>query len=647
MATTDHPGDPTSRRPAPGDVEPSDLAGNLADVDGTPHYVVRDVDRMPPFLMSIVSDGDRWMFLSSGGGLTAGRRDAAHALFPYETDDRLHLLAGLNGSVTAIRIHGRRSDAIWRPMIGQTGADGHRTLSKSVPGDAAVFTETDIDAGLTFSYRWASGDRFGFIRTATLTNDGDRPVSVDIVDGIRNILPHGLDPALYLPKGNLTNAYKRGELIDEGTRLATFSLESMVTDRAEPSEALQATVTWSTGLEEATVSLRPDAVRIFESKSTDYGGDLVTGVPGAYFLTDTVDLEPGQTRTWHIVADVALDQSDVASLRNELRGLRDPEPALEQSISATRRALVEIMDRADAAQCTGDEIATAHHFSNVTYNVMRGGLPMDGYAIDIGEFMEYLSRRNATVATRHGEALAALGNTVNRTDLLEAIARTDDVDLVRLGNDYLPFSFSRRHGDPSRPWNAFSIQVTSTDGSPVNHYEGNWRDIFQNWEATAMSFPDYLAGMVSVFVNASTPDGFNPYRITSDGIDWEVPDPDDPWGNIGYWGDHQITYLLRLLEAHDRYRPGEIARLLSERRFTYANVPYRIVPYDQMLTDPKSTIDYDEDAVQVIEQRIGDVGADGRLVWDGGSPYTSPWPRSSWYLRSPSSRTSYPTVASG
>src|SRR6266404_9045291 len=107
-------------------------------------------------------------------------------------------------------------------------------------------------------------------------------------------------------------------------------------------------------------------------------------------------------------------------------------------------------------------------------------------------------------------------------------------------HDALPITFSRRHGDPSRPWNRFSIRVRKDDGTPAMNYQGNWRDIFQNWEALCTSFPSFLPSMVAKFVNASTADGFNPYRITRAGVEWEEPDPEDPWSNIGYWGDHQI-----------------------------------------------------------------------------------------------------------
>ena len=61
--------------------------------------------------------------------------------------------------------------------------------------------------------------------------------------------------------------------------------------------------------------------------------------------------------------------------------------------------------------------------------------------------------------------------------------------------------------------------------------------------------------MISKFLNASTADGYNPYRITSDGIDWETIEPDNPWSFIGYWGDHQVIYLLKLLEISRRSLP--------------------------------------------------------------------------------------------
>jgi hypothetical protein len=591
----------------------------LADVDGQRHYVIDDVDRMPPFLMSVVSDGDRWMFVSSSGALTAGRGDANTALFPYVTDDRLHSAAGQIGPVTRLWIDTPGERVLWRPFADRRRSEVRRHLAKSVIGDSVLFEERHEGLGVVFRYRWSSSERFGFVRTTTIVNEGRAHHRFSVLDGLVDVMPYGLEPAQYQRLSNLTQAYKRSEVIDPETRLAVFSLESPVSDRAEPVEVLRAAVVWSTGLD-GFVSTDIAAVAAFETGQDMAPVHVATGVPGAYLIRADLDIAPGDEVTWYVSADVGRDQSDVVELRHTLR--HDP-TVVDQLLAETRRTaerLVRIMAPADALQCTGDDIASAHHFANVTYNVMRGGIPLDGYAIDTTDFALFVTQRNRPVADRHAGWLAELPGSLTRGDLDERIARrvaeTGDVHLARLGDEYLPFSFSRRHGDPSRPWNEFSIQVSDGAGRPVVYYEGNWRDVFQNWEALCASFPEFLPGVVSMFVNASTPDGHNPYRITRAGIDWEVPDADDPWANIGYWGDHQIVYLLRLLEATDRYLPGEIGRRLTVREHTYADVPYRIAPYDDLVRHPKATIHFDVSANERAGQRVADIGGDGKLLVD-------------------------------
>lgn len=122
--------------------------------------------------------------------------------------------------------------------------------------------------------------------------------------------------------------------------------------------------------------------------------------------------------------------------------------------------------------------------------------------------------------------------------------------------------------------------------------------------------------MIFKFVDAITPDGYNPYRVTREGFEWEVPDPRDPWSYVGYWGDHQVIYLLRLLEASERYHPGFIAKLSTRRLFAYANIPYRIKPYEDMLNDPRKTIEFDFTLNQEIQKKVSMIGTDGKLVQD-------------------------------
>jgi len=55
---------------------------------------------MPDFFISIVSDSDHWMFISSNGSLSAGRKDRNNALFPYYTVDKIHDYKDISGSKT-------------------------------------------------------------------------------------------------------------------------------------------------------------------------------------------------------------------------------------------------------------------------------------------------------------------------------------------------------------------------------------------------------------------------------------------------------------------------------------------------------------------------------------------------------------------
>jgi len=295
---------------------------------------------------------------------------------------------------------------------------------------------------------------------------------------------------------------------------------------------------------------------------------------------------------------------------------------IEADIQLGSKNLARIVGTSDGFQVTEDRLSANHHFANVLFNVMRGGLFADNYWLPKEDLVEFIRVTNREVFERCGPLLEGLGQRIHYSDLIEAAERTKDLDIKRLCYEYLPLSFSRRHGDPSRPWNKFNIEVKKDDGSELLNYEGNWRDIFQNWEALSLSIPNFVESMICKFVNASTADGYNPYRITKNGIDWEKPDPSDPWANIGYWGDHQIIYLLKFLELSKSYHPGTLKNFLTADLFCYANVPYRIKAYEDLLVDPHNTIDFDETADRLIQQRVASTGSDGRLLWNtSGSVY--------------------------
>jgi len=588
------------------------VTGGLVEVDGERWYRIDRVERMAPFLMTVVSDSDLWMFVSSAGPLTAGRRDADHALLPYETDDRLHRAVGVSGPVTLLtrEVDGRHE--VWQPFARRPEAGCTRSIAKHVRGDALLLEEVNPAWGLSVRTTWEPSRSYGWVRRTELADLTGEGASVEVLDGLLDVMPTGVDAVTEQVRSNLVDAYKRSETGQWGTA-AVYALESLITDQAEPAEALAATLLWSAGLDDAVVHLDERVVDDVWRGRDRAPVELLTGRRGAYLLRSAVSVPAGGVVSWSLVADIGLGH---AELHDRVRLAADPAAvdlvAADVRLGAAR--LETLLAGADAFQRTADPVADAHHLSNALFNAMRGGVFPDGYDLPVSDLLDFLHRRNGDVYDRHAGELGSGGTSIHLDDLAALAEAGGDPDLVRLVLEYLPLTFSRRHGDPSRPWNRFSIRVTDDDGGRLLSYEGNWRDIFQNWEALLRSYPRYHANVVAKFVNASTVDGYNPYRISRDGIDWEVPDPDDPWSNIGYWGDHQIVYLLRLLEGWEASDPDGLGAWLDRPVFTYADVPYRLAGHAAMLADPRDTITYDTARADEVDVRVAATGADGRLV---------------------------------
>jgi len=605
---------PTASTGCPKDASPV-VSGSLLDIAGEKYYCVSNHDEIEPFFMSLVSDSDHWLFISSNGSLTVGRKDPDHALFPYYTDDRIHDGQDQTGSTTIFRICRGGRTQLWEPfsqrMEGLYAVT--RNLCKSVYGNKILFEEINHDLAMTFRYEWMNSERFGFVRRATLVNHGELPCLVEMVDGIQNVLPWGVERRFQAEYSTLADGYKRTELL-EGSGLALFRLSSVPVDKPEPSEALRVNLAWSTGLEPALRLLSTAQIRGFRKGAPLHEERDVRGQRGAYLLNATLDLGPGQQKEWLIVAEVDQDARAVVALKGRLMAGVDLKAEVLEDVARGTQNLLRIVASADGLQATGDQLNACRHFSNTLFNVLRGGVPSAGYHITRSDLKLFLGQSNKDVVRRQARFLDELPDTILHSELLAQTVSQGDPDLERLVMEYLPLTFSRRHGDPSRPWNSFSIQLKDEQGRKSLNYEGNWRDIFQNWEALGYSFPGYLESMIFKFADCSTVDGFNPYRLMRVGFDWEVSDPHDPWSFIGYWGDHQVIYLLKLLEASRQFHPGQLARLLERQVFTYANVPYRIKPYQDMLANPQSTIEFDETIHRVAQELASTLGADGLLV---------------------------------
>jgi len=587
-------------------------------IEGENFFCISNHDQMRAFFMSIVSDSNHWMFISSNGGISAGRKSAEYALFPYYTADKITESYDNTGSKSIFQIKENDEIHIWEPFSERNNSlySISRNIYKNAIGNKIIFEEINHNFELTFRYEWNNSNRYGFVRKSSLENKSNTDIQINVLDGIQNIMPDGVSSDLQNSTSILVDAYKRNEL-DTNSGMGIFALSAIIVDKAEPSEALKANIAWSVGLENPLHLLSSLQLDSFRKGLPIVEEVDIKAEKGSYFINKELNLSPGEKKKWLIVSDVNQSQADVVAIINEITTNKTLYTKIEEDISLGSKRLKELNASSDGIQLSADVYRDTRHFSNTLFNIMRGGIFDFNYQIEKWDLLNYLSGANKEVYEKHKNILDNLSETFTVFELENIYNQVEDKNFKRLCTEYLPLKFSRRHGDPSRPWNKFSINTRSAvDHSKILDYEGNWRDIFQNWEALAMSYPGFTRSMIHKFLNATTFEGYNPYRVTKGGFDWETVEPDNPWSYIGYWGDHQIIYLLKLLEINEKYFPGQLSSQFSKEQFVYANVPYKIKSYSEILKNAKDTIEFDEKLDAEIKRNMQRLGSDAALLVD-------------------------------
>ncbi len=590
------------------------VEGSYIEIEGDLFYRISNFDKMDPFFINIVSGSDHWIYISSRGGITAGRKNPDNSLFPYYTDDIIHESGETTGSKTIIKVTSGEKTYLWEPLSEKYEGIYHvtRNIYKNIPGTKILFEETNHKFNLTYQYCWTTSEKFGFVKTSGLKYNGKQSIKVELLDGIMNILPAGVYQQMQTEFSTLLDGYKKNEL-ERSSGIGIYALSSLQSDRAEPGEALFATLVWSSGINVEKYLLSSGQLPAFRKNMPIKNESEVKGIRGAYFINSTISLKPEEQKKWFITAEINQNIGDLIHLK-KLIGDNRAGDLLLTDINLSTERLKKIVSQGDGLQLTGKKLNSSRHFANTLFNLMRGGIFDNSYLINKADFILFLGKTNPYVLEANKEFINTLKNEISHSALIKAVRKQGDKHFTKLALEYLPLTFSRRHGDPSRPWNRFSIEIKDKKNEKILNYQGNWRDIFQNWEALALSYPGFIESMITKFLNASTADGYNPYRVTREGFDWEVQEPHNPWSNIGYWGDHQIIYLLKLLELSRQFNPGKLEEFINEEIFSYANLPYRIKSYNDILKDPQSTIEFDEELDSFIRKEMELHGADSAFL---------------------------------
>jgi len=379
------------------------IEGHFTRIGNEKFYKISNCNRMPDFFMTIVSDSDHWMFISSNGSLSAGRKNRNNALFPYYTVDKIYDSKGITGSKTLLLISKNEKTFLWEPFSDDAEKiySIQRNLYKSIYGNKIIFEEINQDLGIGFSYGWYNSEKYGFVRKSEIVNLSSNFVNVEIIDGITNILPNGIDFDFQNTFSNLSDAYKKSELIVD-TKLGLYMLSSIPVDRAEPSESLRSTTVWYCGNKQnMKILLSNRQLENFKKGDPVAEETDIRANRGAYYINKKLSLGQDEQDHWMIVAEINQDSVDVANLNQFLKNNGHLDQLVDQDIETGTANLKRIVSKADGLQISEDELSAARHFSNTLFNVMRGGIFTNNYTVDTSDFRIYLNQINRNISAKY------------------------------------------------------------------------------------------------------------------------------------------------------------------------------------------------------------------------------------------------------
>ena len=302
-------------------------------------------------------------------------------------------------------------------------------------------------------------------RVLTLTNRGTEPVALELLDGMSAIIPYGLNQDFLKNMSNLAKAWMQAEDIALGR--AYFRVRASLEDGAVVREVKGGNfcLSWDE---------RGELLKPIVQPSLIFGQDTALGTPQAFrnrplaelqashqvtsnlfpccFLPKEALLAPGETIRIASLYGQAKSKEQVAALCGRIA----PGGWFDTKRQEAARLVEDLC--APIHTRTADPVFDAYCSQSYLDNLLRGGSPM----------------------------------------------------FFRDGEKVKPFHlYSRKHGDPEREYNYFSLgREYYAQGN------GNYRDVDQNRRCDVQFFPELGAENIHTFFDLIQTDGYNPLVVT-------------------------------------------------------------------------------------------------------------------------------------
>lgn len=464
--------------------------------DAKNRFVIADYQKKPAFSSFLPGIAGPlgvpvWCYYNNRGQAVCsfGAQDKDHAIMEFDSAHDAYRNVRHRGFRTFCKINGQFQEL----FTGQ--CDMHIGMSEVEIRTA----EGDLEASVV--YFGVPGERTAALaRVLTVKNTGNVPIALELLDGMPALVPYGISQDNLKNMSNLAQAWMQVEDADQGQ--AFFRVRASLTDSAKVTKVDGGNfcLAWDGRGKRLMPIVQPSLVfgedTAFESP-VNFRSSLISEICDGKQVTKNLFpccflpwegmLQPGETVVLNSLYGQAEDKSRVTVLADRI----DPMIWFSQKRQ-------EAWDLADSL-CTAVETKTADPvfdaYTKQTYmdNLLRGGVPT----------------------------------------------------FFRSGGKTVPYYlYSRKHGDPEREYNYFSLgKEYYAQGN------GNFRDVNQNRRCDVLFAPEVGAENIHIFFDLLQTDGYNPLVVTPS--TYTLP------------ADVRDSYITRAPQGKDllsgSFTPGQIA----------------------------------------------------------------------------------------
>ncbi len=541
-------------------------------------FVIDQYNDLAPFASFLpgiagVMGRPAWAFYVNRGQAIAsfGVRNKDGAFLEFFPADKAYQLTPSRGFRTFLKISDGEQSLNYEPFQRGAEADVKQRLYVT-PHEVGV---EEINPQLGFSIR---ADMFtlpeapvaGLLRRVAITNTSRQTKKIEIVDGLAQVLPFGMNQWILKFMSRTSEAFMRVEGVAENLPFYRLKVWPGDSPQVEPVIACNLFAGFFNG---GRTRVIVDAERIFglagdfskperffANDALDFANQVAGNQTPSAFQTLAVEIQPEQSQVFYGFYGHATSQTVLEQFITEA----DQKNYFEIKREINRRLIEDITQRIFTA--TAKPLFDAHARQCYLDNGLRGGFPRE---------------------VPGGAQL---------------------------------YLFGRKHGDLERDYNDFLLQDT-----PYSEGNGDFRDVLQNRRMDLFFEPALDAKNIRYFFNLIQADGYNPcslrnsrfivdtpqtlahYFVRFAGLEqllsrefkyaelWQIlegaepvikdilaqaQEVEDAEFDRGYWSDHW-TYLVDLLISYQAIFPDRLPGLFVEKTYTFFDSTHFVVPRRQ------------------------------------------------------------------